>query len=81
MRGVLIYHSRVGSIISYGNGWAYTLACVGLVKTVWLQDIDATDFRDKFERIDKGLTVARSPFMGEDIVIAKDALIREYCSA
>ena len=50
MKKTTIYERNGYRLISYGNGWAYEIQDMVHNKSAWLQDEDAHQFRDDFER-------------------------------
>ena len=47
---VTIYQAGGYSLVSHGNGWAYTMTCPDGA-TLWLQDDDAVTFRDELDSL------------------------------
>ena len=47
---VTIYQAGGYSLVSHGNGWAYTMTRPDGA-TLWLQDDDATTFRDELDSL------------------------------
>lgn len=49
MRGIIIQQTPDLILTSYGNGWAYKLEHTGLAQSVWVQEDDATAFREALD--------------------------------
>lgn len=49
MKHVTVYHSERFDLVSYGNGWAYALHDNITKTSMFVQDDDATEFRNDWE--------------------------------
>ena len=52
MQIVRIMEGQRFALDSFGNGWAYALRKINPLKSVWVQDDDATQFREELDALE-----------------------------